>query len=78
MPTKSETGPTHGPTDAQVLSQALAEAATAAGHAPSVHNTQPWRWRLIGDHMDLYVEPSRVLEVTDPVGHQHPEKDRQR
>ena len=66
MPTKSETGPTHRQADAQVVSQALAEAATAAGHAPSIHNTQPWRWRLTGDHMDLYVERSRVLEVTDP------------
>ena len=66
MPTKSQTRPTHRQADAQVVSQALAEAATAAGHAPSIHNTQPWRWRLTGDHMDLYVERSRVLEVTDP------------
>ena len=66
MPTKSETGPTHRQTDAQVVSQALAEAATAAGHAPSIHNTQPWRWRLTGDQMDLYVERSRLLEITDP------------
>src|SRR4029450_5130650 len=54
------------PTDAQVVSQALTEAATAAGSAPSIHNTQPWRWRLTADQMDLYVERSRVLEVTDP------------
>jgi nitroreductase len=63
VPTQSRTRPTD---DAQVLSQALTEAATAAGHAPSIHNTQPWHWRLTGDHMDLFVERSRVLEVTDP------------
>ena len=62
MPTEPQTRPT----DAQVVSQALTEAATAAGYAPSIHNTQPWRWRLTADHMDLYVERSRVLEVTDP------------
>ena len=27
------------------LTTALAEAAATAGYAPSVHNTQPWRWR---------------------------------
>jgi len=66
VPTESQTRPSHGQADAQVVSHALAEAATAAGHAPSIHNTQPWRWRLTGDHVDLYVERSRVLEVTDP------------
>jgi hypothetical protein len=59
VPTESQTRPTA----AQVVSQALAEAATAAGYAPSIYNTQPWRWRLAGNHMDLYVERSRVLEV---------------
>ena len=28
------------------LTTALAEAAATAGYAPSVHNTQPWRWRV--------------------------------
>lgn len=62
MPTESPIRPA----DAEVLSRALTEAATAAGHAPSIHNTQPWHWRLTGDHMDLFLERSRVLEVTDP------------
>ena len=43
-----------------------AEAATTAGYAPSIHNTQPWRWRLTGDRLDLFTERSRVLDVTDP------------
>jgi nitroreductase len=62
VPTESQTGLA----DAQGLARALAEAATAAGHAPSIHNTQPWRWRLTGDHMDLLLERCRVLEVSDP------------
>jgi nitroreductase len=54
------------PTDAHSVTRTLTEAATASGYAPSIHNTQPWRWRLTADQMDLYAERSRVLEVTDP------------
>jgi nitroreductase len=45
---------------------ALYAAATAAGYAPSIHNTQPWLWRLTGDVLDLYADRTRMLEVTDP------------
>jgi nitroreductase len=45
----------------------LAAAARAAGHAPSVHNTQPWRWR-VGQTLDLYADRTRQLGVTDPDG----------
>jgi nitroreductase len=46
----------------------LAGAARAAGLAPSVHNTQPWRWRVHPDHLDLYAERSRQLQAADPDG----------
>ncbi len=46
----------------------LAEAAGAAGYAPSVHNTQPWRWRVHPEVLDLHAERSRQLTVTDPEG----------
>jgi nitroreductase len=52
--------------NARAVTDALAEAVTVAGHAPSIHNTQPWRWRPAGDALDLYIEHSRVLEVSDP------------
>src|SRR5262249_53957045 len=40
--------------------------ATAA-RAPSVHNSQPWRFR-VGEHaIELYAAPSRKLRV-DPLG----------
>jgi hypothetical protein len=45
---------------------ALAEAARVAGLAPSIHNTQPWRWRVDGDVLELYSEPIRQLHESDP------------
>jgi nitroreductase len=56
------------PIDGSAVTRALYKAATAAGHAPSIHNTQPWRWRLRGDTMDLFAERARMLDVTDPDG----------
>lgn len=44
----------------------LAEAASAAGFAPSIHNTQPWRWIVRPDALDLYADRSRQLLATDP------------
>jgi Nitroreductase family len=40
--------------------------ATAA-RAPSVHNTQPWRFKVSDDAIELYADPRRKLQV-DPVG----------
>lgn len=50
------------------LAAALAEAAAAAGFAPSIHNTQPWRWRVHPDRLELFAERSRQLKATDPDG----------
>ena len=53
------------------LSEALRQldaAARASLLAPSVFNTQPWRWRIAGDTMRLYADPNRQLQVTDPDG----------
>ncbi|WP_433790787.1 Acg family FMN-binding oxidoreductase [Actinoplanes sp. CA-252034] len=52
--------------DSRAEARALSAAATTAGHAPSIHNTQPWRWRLSSDELDLYLDRSRALDVTDP------------
>ncbi|TMR96850.1 hypothetical protein EJK15_21210 [Nonomuraea basaltis] len=41
----------------------------AAVAAPSVHNTQPWRFRRVDDAtMELYADLDRLLAVTDPMG----------
>lgn len=52
--------------EAQLKAHALSDAAAAAGQAPCIHHTQPWRWRLTGDQLDLYLDHGRDLEVTDP------------
>lgn len=36
--------------------------------APSVHNTQPWLWRVVDDRIELYADRSRQLQVADPSG----------
>lgn len=46
----------------------LHEAVRQALAAPSVHNTQPWRWRIGDDHVDLHADRDRFLPGTDPEG----------
>jgi nitroreductase len=48
--------------------QALAGAARAAALAPSIHNTQPWQWRVHPDRLDLHAQRNRQLEAADPDG----------
>ncbi len=36
--------------------------------APSVHNTQPWSWRVRGLELDLYADRDRQLPLADPTG----------
>lgn len=55
-------------TSAHGVAGALARAAAAAGLAPSVHNTQPWRWRVHRTRLDLFAERTRQLGVADPDG----------
>lgn len=50
------------------LPAVLAEAVEAAAYAPSVHNTQPWRWQIEGDTLALYADRGRQLTVADPDG----------
>lgn len=39
-----------------------------ANRAPSVHNSQPWRWRVGASSIHLYADPERALPATDPEG----------
>lgn len=39
-----------------------------AVRAPSMHNTQPWRFRLSGDAIDVLLDRDRLLPVADPAG----------
>jgi nitroreductase len=41
-----------------------------ASHAPSVHNTQPWRWIFDGVRLHLHSDTDRQLPAADPRGRQ--------
>ena len=50
--------------DADVVSRAV----HLACRAPSLHNSQPWRWVLAERAVHLYVDPKRALINTDTTG----------
>lgn len=54
------------PADAR--SRALERAVDCAVRAPSVHNTQPWRFELEPDRMVIRADRARQLTHLDPVG----------
>lgn len=54
--------------DGSETTRQLDAAARASLLAPSVFNTQPWRWRIAGDVMELYADLDRRLTSTDPDG----------
>ncbi|HEU5268910.1 MAG TPA: hypothetical protein VFU36_03230 [Jatrophihabitans sp.] len=57
---------TRSPAVREVLRLAIGRAALA----PSVHNTQPWRFRLTDDSLELRVDRSRRLAALDPSSRQ--------
>lgn len=46
----------------------LRAAVALACRAPSVHNTQPWRWELGTHSLHLYADRARTLPAIDPTG----------
>src|SRR6185312_6884097 len=54
----------HGLPDEKTVRSGIA----LAIRAPSVHNTQPWRWRVGDSSLHLYADWSRHLTATDPEG----------
>jgi nitroreductase len=55
------------PTDPEIATHAVAEAVAAAGYAPSILNTQPWRWRITADSLELHLVRGRI-PITDADG----------
>ena len=53
---------------AQVPASLLRSLVERACRAPSVHNTQPWRWTLTRTGVSLYADRNRRLMHTDPRG----------
>lgn len=52
------------PLDAEAIRALL----TLATRAPSIDNTQPWRWRVDQSGLHLYADPGLQLAATDPDG----------
>ncbi|BAW07631.1 Acg family FMN-binding oxidoreductase [Nocardia seriolae] len=50
--------------------ETLLAAVRLAARAPSVHNSQPWRWVFDGTRLHLYGDSDRQLYATDPHGRQ--------
>ncbi|GAA4542201.1 Acg family FMN-binding oxidoreductase [Pseudonocardia xishanensis] len=48
------------------MARDLRHAVELALQAPSVHNTQPWLFRLSADEVELHADPARHLAGTDP------------
>jgi hypothetical protein len=44
------------------------DAVTVACHAPSLHNSQPWRWVAEDARLHLYADPYGLLRATDRAG----------
>ncbi|MEV5837618.1 nitroreductase family protein [Nocardia sp. NPDC052112] len=47
-------------------SDTVRSALALAARAPSIHNTQPWQWRVGDRTVHLYADDSRHLPLTDP------------
>jgi hypothetical protein len=50
--------------------QGWAQIVAAATRAPSIHNTQPWRFVAGPDRLDVHLDTERALPVLDPTGRQ--------
>ena len=46
----------------------ITQAVQLACRAPSLHNSQPWRWVLDGATLHLFADPSRIGHHTDSTG----------
>jgi hypothetical protein len=46
----------------------IRDAVQLACRAPSLHNSQPWRWVLAGSTIHLFADPGRVVRATDTSG----------
>ncbi|MDT7574184.1 MAG: hypothetical protein QOH17_517 [Pseudonocardiales bacterium] len=52
----------------RISSDEVAHLLAAAGRAPSLHNSQPWRFRVEPDLIELWADPRRALPAADPSG----------
>jgi nitroreductase len=57
-------------TQTMVDTEVIAGAVELACRAPSLHNSQPWRWVIRGTVVDLFADPHRIVASTDNSGRQ--------
>ena len=55
-------------TQTMVATEVIQKAVESACRAPSLHNSQPWRWVAGGDVVDLFADPQRMVTSTDSSG----------
>jgi hypothetical protein len=53
---------------ATVDTEVIRDAVRLACRAPSMHNSQPWRWVLEGNALQLFADADRVVRATDTSG----------
>jgi hypothetical protein len=61
-------GPSEGPSEAATPEEIARFVTAAAVQAPSVHNTQPWRFSHRDNEIELSANNERQLRVADPDG----------
>jgi len=58
----------HEMTQTEPRQDVIRDAVALACRAPSLHNTQPWRWTLDGSELHLFADRLRVVLSTDSTG----------
>ncbi|SPM28374.1 Acg family FMN-binding oxidoreductase [Mycobacterium terramassiliense] len=48
--------------------EVIRDAIMLAGRAPSLHNSQPWRWVVAGARLQLWADRRRLMSATDRTG----------
>ena len=56
--------------EARVDEQDWVQVVAAATRAPSIHNTQPWRFTASAERLEVFLDPDRALPVLDPSARQ--------
>jgi hypothetical protein len=65
VPPRRQTRASSSMHDTRVDIEVIKHAVQLACRAPSLHNSQPWRWEVDGARVHLFLDRNRVLHSTD-------------